>query len=544
MRRSKRSSGDKGAGGKQKGGKKRGGGSVGIFADDEKMMKFVKKVVVGGLLFFVVAAVLIVTIKRSKTKLISPQDIVMQYVLTARGLTCLAVGAAVVFGKPILYRHLEERERENAKREAESTKRKKDKQRSMEYLERKQRSDEIDLKHSTVATNVAPVAMRTRVKHGGGQTHRVEKMDGDGDEEDAESGLFNFWNSFGKKQDKERASAAYDYEEDDGEEIIEDSETYLAQEKDRTPLDLEDRPSGIVEASTVKVTLDLTVRWKMSTLRVDSLKCLIGCNRCDYQTSTRVSGQWKQEARSRLRCKKCSQIMGLQIRPTLVHQNSSLVCRLVTENSVCMDIMDGSTFIAACEGCGMETVMPPMRRKVRVERSCRKCHHKLALTVKQVALEGGSSGSRPRKTGRLEKNSKGSKTRHHVLKPGEPLPLQGACEHFEKSFRWYRFPCCGGAFPCPVCHAASGCKEPDTFANVMICGMCSEEMGFSDSKPCRKCGFEFGMGGVSQKKHLQKVTLAQQKAMAPGKKKTTSKKKHRVGALGKHNAKAKTRTKV
>ena len=68
---------------------------MGIFADDEKMMKFVKKVVVGGLLFFVVAAVLIVTIKRSKTKLISPQDIVMQYVLTARGLTCLAVGAAV-----------------------------------------------------------------------------------------------------------------------------------------------------------------------------------------------------------------------------------------------------------------------------------------------------------------------------------------------------------------------------------------------------------------------------------------------------------------
>ena len=68
-------------------------------------------------------------------------------------------------------------------------------------------------------------------------------------------------------------------------------------------------------------------------------------------------------------------------------------------------------------------------------------------------------------------------------------------------------------------------------ANVMICGMCSEEMGYSESKPCRACGFEFGMGRISGKKNLAKVSAKDAKAMAPDKKKTTSKKKHRVGAF-------------
>ena len=75
----------------------------------------------------------------------------------------------------------------------------------------------------------------------------------------------------------------------------------------------------------------------------------------------------------------------------------------------------------------------------------------------------------------------------------------GACKHYEKSFRWYRFPCCGGCYPCPICHLESGnCDKAkngeDVLANQMICGNCSDQMGYSESKPCRNCGFEFGLG--------------------------------------------------
>jgi hypothetical protein len=111
------------------------------------------------------------------------------------------------------------------------------------------------------------------------------------------------------------------------------------------------------------------------------------------------------------------------------------------------------------------------------------------------------------------------------MKLGEPLPRNGACTHYSKvsesagclarcphtrsprrvpawpawpeadswrcagcgvcgvtlqSLRWLRFPCCGRAFPCDVCHeqatggSAGACAELP-WANRMICGMCAFE---------------------------------------------------------------------
>ena len=48
-----------------------------------------------------------------------------------------------------------------------------------------------------------------------------------------------------------------------------------------------------------------------------------------------------------------------------------------------------------------------------------------------------------------------------VSHTGTPLANKGACKHFKKSYRYFRFPCCGRAFACPVCHELSGCE----FAN-------------------------------------------------------------------------------
>lgn len=46
-----------------------------------------------------------------------------------------------------------------------------------------------------------------------------------------------------------------------------------------------------------------------------------------------------------------------------------------------------------------------------------------------------------------------------VLKVGkfkldEPLPRKGTCKHAKNSFRYFRFPCCGKAYPCDGCHDA------------------------------------------------------------------------------------------
>ncbi|EPR78561.1 Zinc finger protein, partial [Spraguea lophii 42_110] len=92
-----------------------------------------------------------------------------------------------------------------------------------------------------------------------------------------------------------------------------------------------------------------------------------------------------------------------------------------------------------------------------------------------------------------------------VLKANTPLPKNGTCVHYKKSYRWFRFPCCNKLYPCDVCHddnnsknhlysVSSNCglcdvkytgKSSGYMANIMVCGFCSLEQ--SVKKEC-KCG--------------------------------------------------------
>ncbi|EDO32099.1 predicted protein [Nematostella vectensis] len=67
------------------------------------------------------------------------------------------------------------------------------------------------------------------------------------------------------------------------------------------------------------------------------------------------------------------------------------------------------------------------------------------------------------------------------LKEGFPLPENGTCKHYKKSYRWLRFPCCGKCYPCDVCHEESENHEM-VFASRMVCGYCSKEQN-----PCVAC---------------------------------------------------------
>jgi hypothetical protein len=49
-----------------------------------------------------------------------------------------------------------------------------------------------------------------------------------------------------------------------------------------------------------------------------------------------------------------------------------------------------------------------------------------------------------------------------------------------------RFPCCGKAFPCDVCHETRE-DHPYELANRMICGFCAKEQPYTSGKPCIAC---------------------------------------------------------
>ncbi len=90
-------------------------------------------------------------------------------------------------------------------------------------------------------------------------------------------------------------------------------------------------------------------------------------------------------------------------------------------------------------------------------------------------------------TATASKLPKTRRPREPGIQLGKPLPEFGTCEHYKKSHRWLRFPCCGKAYPCDTCHDTRE-DHPMELANRMICGYCSKEQGYTGSKPCILCG--------------------------------------------------------
>ncbi|GCB77533.1 hypothetical protein scyTo_0015681, partial [Scyliorhinus torazame] len=62
---------------------------------------------------------------------------------------------------------------------------------------------------------------------------------------------------------------------------------------------------------------------------------------------------------------------------------------------------------------------------------------------------------------------------------GKPLPEFGTCMHYKRSCRWLRFPCCGKAYPCDVCHDEDQDHVME-LASRMLCGYCAKEQGIDE----------------------------------------------------------------
>lgn len=69
-----------------------------------------------------------------------------------------------------------------------------------------------------------------------------------------------------------------------------------------------------------------------------------------------------------------------------------------------------------------------------------------------------------------------------AIQDGKPLPDNGICKHYKKSYRWLRFPCCGKCYPCDLCHNEKEGDHDMKFAVRMLCGHCAkEQVGLASS---------------------------------------------------------------
>ncbi|KAK3949004.1 hypothetical protein QBC32DRAFT_45078 [Pseudoneurospora amorphoporcata] len=216
-------------------------------------------------------------------------------------------------------------------------------------------------------------------------------------------------------------------------------------------------------------------------LQVTLLSLSIKCNRC--KTLNDVTNL-KSDVEKLSSCKKCATSFSVRFRAELVHANSTRAGFIDLSGCTIADMLP-SSFIPTCGRCSTPYPSPGFV-SVRGETTtnvCRECHARFTFKipdVKFLTYSTASSASLPPTTGPKRRDQKLG------LHAGEPLPEKGACAHYKRSYRWFRFSCCNKVYPCDKCHQASE-DHVDEWANRMICGWCSREQNYRVEN-CAFCG--------------------------------------------------------
>ncbi|KAF9168353.1 hypothetical protein DFQ26_008976 [Actinomortierella ambigua] len=204
-------------------------------------------------------------------------------------------------------------------------------------------------------------------------------------------------------------------------------------------------------------------------------------------------------------CDNCLSPLGAHFRPDFIHVQSRTLGFLDLAGCTAYDLLP-STYIPTCDGCdqvlgsgssgGAIGFRQQVGRGMSASANCRSCHQRLVFglegEVRFIKLAPGDLLQVASQTlEQLPKKKKGkggslATMYEEAIKVGESLPRKGACEHYKKSRRWFRFPCCSKIYPCHLCHDEKETDHEAEYAKRMICGHCAREQPVSD-KPCQ-CG--------------------------------------------------------
>jgi len=233
----------------------------------------------------------------------------------------------------------------------------------------------------------------------------------------------------------------------------------------------------------------------IETLQVAKLSLSVKCDRCKEQADIRNIVPAAVDTSSIHRtetCQKCSATLTISYRSDLMHATSSKAGYLDIENCTIADLLP-STFQPTCSECSTTFPSPPGVTAVQGDTQltiCRTCHAKMTFKLPQVKflLVSTAISSTP-----LPLRAKKPKENLGIAS-GTPLPHNGACLHYAKSYRWFRFSCCARVFPCDKCHDSAATNpdqklntHPNEHADRMICGFCSREQRYHPEM-CRHCG--------------------------------------------------------
>ncbi|KAB8294274.1 hypothetical protein EYC80_009700 [Monilinia laxa] len=211
---------------------------------------------------------------------------------------------------------------------------------------------------------------------------------------------------------------------------------------------------------------------------ITTLNITVKCSRCREMTEIKglKTGVSKTET-----CRKCATALIICYRRDLVHAHNVRAGFLDLEGCVIGDMLP-SSFTPTCSTCS--TIYPaPGIVSIRGETTtnvCRECHSKFTFSIPTIKFLQISSSATPHNLlPRKKKETFG-------IVPGTPLPKNGLCRHYGKSYRWFRFSCCEKVYACDKCHDEKE-EHVNEWAKRMICGWCSRE-GSYRPEDCAACG--------------------------------------------------------
>lgn len=232
------------------------------------------------------------------------------------------------------------------------------------------------------------------------------------------------------------------YADDDDDESDEDSyeSTDSEDEDGGVALSLKPAPSTSIIASPpeeqgVAMSFPNIELHQVELLQVTSLALSVKCQRC--KTKNDVGGLKPNIAKTSESCRKCATAFSLTFRPDLVHANSTRAGFIDATGCTIADMLP-SSFLPTCGRCST----PPAVSLVSVRGNtitnvCHECHGRFTFKIPEVKFLIYTPGS-----GVLPPTSGPRRRQERLgLHAGEPLPDRGSCQHYRKSYRWFRFSC-------------------------------------------------------------------------------------------------------
>lgn len=232
-------------------------------------------------------------------------------------------------------------------------------------------------------------------------------------------------------------------------------------------------------SSNIKVDISKT---NILLMCCQNIRLVARCNKCG-ENANLVGNQ---------ACRRCGQEIGFIYVPTVEIDNLGFL-QMKKCDFVCFNPMK---FQFNCEECEKMYESSDIGLGQVFVKKCTGCFKEMKIKVNKLAYY-------PKKEVKI--------------KEGEELPDKGACKHYKKSFRWFRFSCCNSLYPCDECHNAD-CNHKAETAFRMVCGLCSKEQSVKQNCDCgmdlKRKHSQFWEGG---KGNRDKATMSRKDAKKYGK---------------------------